>query len=94
MLQEEIPHGIAVEVIKFEEKPNVTNVYADIICDNARHKGIIIGKNGSMLKRIGTYAREDLEKIIGAKVNIELYVKVKENWASDRGTLSDLGLDE
>lgn len=94
LLQEEIPHGIAVEVIKYDDKGKTVNIYADIICDNARHKGIIIGKNGQMLKRIGTYAREDLEKITGQKVNLELYVKVKENWAADRGVLSDLGLDE
>ncbi len=94
LLQEEIPHGIAIEIIKYEDKGKTTNIYADIICDNARHKGIIIGKNGQMLKRIGSYSREDLERIIGGKVNLELYVKVKENWASDHGTLADLGFDE
>lgn len=94
LLQEEIPHGIAIDIIKFEEKDGKANIYADIICDNARHKGIIIGKRGAMLKNIGSYARVDLEKIMRLKINLELYVKVKENWASDRGVLADLGFDD
>ncbi len=85
LLDEEVPHGIYVEVDKFEyrkttKKEDIYDVYAIIYCKKNSHKGIIIGKDGNMLKRIGTYARHDLEKLAGAKINLKLWVKVQENW--------------
>lgn len=94
LLQEEIPHGIAIDIVKYEEKKNSVNIQADIICASDRHKGIIIGKGGQMLKKIGTSSRLDLERITGEKVGLDLYVKVKENWDQSKGVLADLGFDE
>ena len=88
LLQDEVPHGIFVEIEKMkkaktrEEKP-IFNIEATIYCLRDSHKGIIIGKNGSMLKRIGTYAREDLEKMLEEQVNLKLWVKVKEDWINN-----------
>ncbi len=78
----EIPHGVAVLIEKFSEdqKTGMVTIHADIYCERATHKGIIVGKGGEGLKRIGTYAREDLEKLLGTKVYLNLWVKVKENW--------------
>lgn len=88
LLDDEVPHGLYVEVEKMKDRTNKSNeiiydVEAIIYCIRNSHKGIIIGKNGSMLKRIGTYARQDLEKIIGEKVNLKLWVKVKEDWLNN-----------
>lgn len=88
LLNDEVPHGIYVEVDKMKfrktmEKENIYDVSATIYCLRNSHKGIIIGKSGQMLKRIGTYAREDLEKMLGVKVNLQLWVKVKEDWLND-----------
>lgn len=85
LLQDEVPHGILVETTKMKTKKTKNNekifdIEATIFCLRESHKGIIIGKQGSMLKRIGTYAREDLEKMLGQKVNLKLWVKVKEDW--------------
>lgn len=88
LLRDEVPHGIFVEIEKLkkgktrENKP-IFNIEATIYCLRDSHKGIIIGKNGSVLKRIGTYAREDLEKIMGEQVNLKLWVKVKEDWINN-----------
>lgn len=88
LLQDEVPHGIFVEIEKFkkgktrENKP-IFNIEATIYCLRDSHKGIIIGKNGTMLKKIGTYAREDLENILDEQVNLKLWVKVKEDWIND-----------
>ena len=88
LLQEEVPHGIFVEVEKVkkgktrENKP-IFNIEATIFCLKDSHKGIIIGKNGSMLKRIGTYAREDIEKMLETQVNLKIWVKVKEDWINN-----------
>lgn len=88
LLKDEVPHGIFVEIEKMkksktrENKP-IFNIEATIYCLRNSHKGIIIGKNGQMLKKIGTYAREDLEKELGEKINLKLWVKVKEDWINN-----------
>ena len=89
LLDDEIPHGILVEVTKMKTSKTRTNekifnIDASIYCLRESHKGIIIGKNGQMLKRIGTYAREDIEKMVGRKVNLQLWVKVKKDWINDQ----------
>ena len=88
LLDDEIPHGIFVEVQKFKsrktiEKKPIYDIDATIYCLKNSHKGIIIGKDGQMLKKIGTYAREDLEKMLDTKVNLKLWVKQRENWIND-----------
>ena len=88
LLQDEVPHGLYVETEKMKkrktkEKEEIYDIEATIYCLRNSHKGIIIGKQGSMLKKIGTYARQDLEKIIGTKVNLKLWVKVKEDWLNN-----------
>ena len=82
-LNEEIPHGIAVSIEKMKARKKVMDIEATIICERDSHKGIIIGKNGQMLKKIGTYAREDLEKMLDTKINLQLWVKVREDWLND-----------
>ena len=88
LLNDEVPHGIFVEVDKIKkgktlEKESIFNIDATIYCLRDSHKGIIIGKSGNMLKKIGTYARQDLEKMLGIKVNLKLWVKVKEDWLNN-----------
>lgn len=90
-LREEIPHGIGVEIEKVEEKENLTNVSAVIYCERDSHKGIIIGKKGAMLKKIGSEARGDLEMLFGTKVFLQLWVKVKEDWRNSGFMLKTLG---
>lgn len=88
LLDQEVPHGIYIEVEKMKfrktvEKQSICDISATIYCLKKSHKGIIIGKDGKMLKRIGTYAREDLEKTLDTKVNLQLWVKVREDWIND-----------
>ena len=88
LLDDEVPHGIFVEVDnlkrrKTRENEPIFNIDATIYCLRESHKGIIIGKNGNMLKKIGTYAREDLEKMLNTKVNLKIWVKVKEDWLNN-----------
>lgn len=88
LLNDEVPHGIYVETekVKFrktKEKEQICDIEATIYCLRESHKGIIIGKGGNMLKRIGTYAREDLEKMLDMKVNLKVWVKVKEDWLNN-----------
>ena len=97
LLNDEVPHGIYVEVDKMKsrktkDKENIYDISATIYCLRNSHKGIIIGKNGQMLKRIGTYAREDLEKMLDIKVNLQLWVKVKEDWQDDAALLKKFKL--
>ncbi len=89
----EIPHGVAVLIEKFTEDPKtgMITINADIYCEKATHKGIIVGKGGEGLKRIGSYARADLEALLGAKVFLTLWVKVKENWRESAATVTNLG---
>ncbi len=94
-LDKEIPHGTAVEITRFSERDSgVIDVDATIYCEKASHKGIIIGKQGSMLKRISTLARQDMEKFMGAKVYLETWVKVKENWRENANYVRGFGYDE
>ena len=94
-LDKEIPHGTAVELTKFSERDSgVVDVEAIIYCEKASHKGIIIGKQGAMLKKISTMARHDMEKFMGTKVFLETWVKVKENWRENANYVRSFGYDE
>lgn len=93
LLNDEVPHGIYVDIEKFEEKTTKENkeiyhIEAIIYCIRESHKGIIIGKGGDMLKRISTYARKDLEKMFRTKVNLRVWVKVKEDWINNEGLVN------
>jgi len=90
-LRDEVPHGVGVEIEKVEELDTITNVAAVIYCERAGHKGIIIGKKGNMLKKIGSEARADLEMLFGTKVFLELWVKVKPDWRNSAHMLKTLG---
>ncbi len=90
-LREEIPHGVGVEIEKVEEEAALTKLSAVIYCERDSHKGIIIGKRGAMLKRIGSEARKDLEMLFGTKVFLQLWVKVKEDWRNSGFMLKTLG---
>ncbi|MBE6631075.1 MAG: GTPase Era [Ruminococcaceae bacterium] len=92
VLDDEIPHGTAVVIEDFREGGKCLRIRAEIFCERESHKRIIIGKNGSMLKTIGTYAREDMEEFFGIKVFLDLWVKVKENWRDSNFNISNFGL--
>lgn len=99
LLNDEVPHGILVEVDKMKKRKTmenepIYNIDATIYCLRESHKGIIIGKNGSMLKKIGTYAREDLEKMLGIKINLKLWVKVKADWVNDAKFIKNFKLQK
>ncbi len=94
LLQEEIPHGIAVEVLKFEEDGNLARIDVNIICEKASHKNIVIGKDGSMLKKIGTSSRKEIERMLDKKVFLNLWVKVKTNWRQNLQELNTFGYDK
>lgn len=98
LLDDEVPHGIYVEVQKLKKAKTmkgepVFNIEATIYCQRESHKGIIIGKKGSMLKQIGTYAREDLEKILGEKVNLQTWIKVRKNWQDEDSIVKKFKID-
>ena len=91
-LDKEIPHGTAVEVTKFAERENgIVDIEVTIYCEKDSHKGIIIGKKGAMLKKIGELARADMEEFLGAKVYLQTWVKVKENWRDSLAQLRNFG---
>ena len=93
-LDKEIPHGTAVEITKFSERDSgVVDVDATIYCEKASHKGIIIGKQGAMLRTIGAEARRDIENLLGTKVNLQLWVKVREDWRNRMDDLRTLGYE-
>jgi len=94
LLEDEIPHGVGVSIEEFREQQNNIVIRAEIYCEKESHKKIIIGKNGDMIKKIGTYARQDLESFFETKIFIDLWVKVKENWRDTQSVLSNLGYDE
>ena len=96
LTDKEIPHGTAVVIERFKQRneSGLTDIDATIYCERTSHKGIIIGKGGSMLKKIGTYARQDMENFFDCKVNLTLWVKVKEDWRNREGILRSLGYDE
>ena len=91
-LDKEIPHGTAVEITRFSERDNeIIDLDATIYCEKASHKGIIIGKQGAMLKKISSLARQDMEKFMGTKVYLETWVKVKENWRDNVNYVRSFG---
>ncbi len=90
-LNKEIPHGVAVAIESFKDEGSLVSIRAEIFCEKASHKGIIVGKGGEELKRVGSYARADLEAIFGAKVYLDLWVKVKENWRDSQRGITDFG---
>jgi GTP-binding protein Era len=94
MLEEEIPHGTAVTIEEWKEKGDLVSIRAEIYCEKASHKGIIIGKHGATIKKIGSYAREDIEKMLDSRVFLDLYVRVKENWRDSDFNISDFGYRE
>lgn len=91
LLDREVPHGTAVEIEKMDESAELTTVKAVIYCEKKSHKPIIIGKNGETIKRIGSYARADIEKLLDCKVYLELWVKVREDWRNQGTALRELG---
>ena len=94
-LSDEVPHGIGVEIRAFSERDDgIVDIVADIVCEKDSHKGIIIGKGGSMLKKIGTYARQDIETLVDSQVFLKLFVKVKEEWRDDTEVMKELGYDK
>ncbi len=97
-LDKEVPHGIAVDIERFYERDNaggdpILEIEASVFCERDSHKGIIIGKNGNLLKKIGTEARREIEEIFATKTNIKLWVKVKEDWRNRTGIIHAFGLD-
>ena len=92
-LDKEVPHGIAVEIEKMQELDRITKIYAVIYCEKASHKGIIIGKNGEMLKKIATRARGDIEKMLDKKVYLELWVRVKNDWRNSEKMIKGFGFE-
>ncbi len=91
LLSDEIPHGVAVVIEDFKDEESILRIRAEIWCEKASHKGIIVGKDGATLKRIGTYAREDMENFFGTKVYLNLWVKVREKWRDDAAAVSNFG---
>ena len=93
LLRDEIPHGIGVGIDKMELRKDgaLMDVWATIYCERESHKGIIIGRGGKMLKRIGTEARKDIEWLLGVQVNLQLWIKVKEDWRNRQQMLNELG---
>lgn len=93
-LSDEIPHGVAVTIEKMEFKKNIVDIEATIVCEKDSHKGIIIGKQGAMLKKIGTQARQDIENLVESRVNLNLWVKVKKDWRDSDMLLKNFGYDK
>ena len=93
LLQEEVPYSVAIEIEGFEEEPQITRISAVILVERDGQKGIVIGKQGAMLKRIGTAARHSLEDFLDTKVFLKLWVKVSEDWQEDQRRLARLGFD-
>lgn len=92
LLSQEVPHGIAVEILTMKKNENGNYlIEANMLCEKNSHKGIIIGKNGAMMKKISTYARQDIEKFLGCKVNLKIWVKVKSEWRDSAFVLKELG---
>jgi GTP-binding protein Era len=95
LCNKEVPHGVAVVVEKMRERGDsgITDIDATIFCEKESHKGIIIGKGGAMLKKVGTFARSDMERFFDCKINLQLWVKVKEDWRNREAALRSLGFD-
>ena len=94
LFRQEIPHGIAVSIesMKERKKGDIMDIEATIFCEKSSHKGMLIGKNGSMLKTIGSQAREDIERFFDIKVNLQLWVKVREDWRNKENIIKSFGL--
>ena len=94
-LQDEIPHGIAVDIMSMKKRQNkeLIDVEATLFCERESHKGIVIGKNGTMLKKIGTAARQDIENLLGSPINLKIWVKVKKDWRDSDFLLKNFGYD-
>lgn len=95
-LDKELPYGIAVSIEKMRQRPSnceITDIDATIYCEKENHKRIMIGKNGAMLKKVGSEARHDMEKFFCCKINLQLWIKVKENWRNHEALLKNLGYD-
>lgn len=94
-LENEVPHGIAIsiETLKERKKKNIVDINAVIICERDTHKGIIIGKQGNMIKKIGTQARQDIESLLACKVNLKIWVKVKKDWRNSDYLIKNFGYD-
>lgn len=92
VLDKEVPHGIAVEIVKMKEEEELVSISANIFCEKDSHKGIIIGSGGRTLKRIGSLARHDCEKLLDKKVFLELWVKVKKDWRNSNFLMKEFGL--
>ena len=93
-LDKEVPHGVAVIIEEYKTDGGVVNIRAEIFCEKESHKGILVGKGGETLKRIGSYAREDLEKMLECKVFLDLWVKVKANWRDSQRWVSSFGFND
>lgn len=93
-LNEEIPHGIAVYIDKMKQRKNITDIDATIVCERDSHKGIIIGKQGAMLKKIGSTARYEIERLLDTKVNLQLWVKVKKDWRDSDYLIKNFGYQD
>ena len=93
-LNEEIPHGIAVAIDQMKKRGKVMHIDATIICERDSHKGIIIGKQGNMLKKIGSTARYEIEKMLDCQVNLKLWVKVKKDWRDSEFLMKNFGYRE
>lgn len=93
LLQDEIPHGVAIDIVKFNEKKNIVEISADIVCEKQSHKQIIIGKNGTKIKEIGIKSRLDIEKLVDKQVDLKLFVKVREDWRDLNNYVKELGYD-
>lgn len=93
LLDDEIPHGIQVVVTDYKESEKPVQIYADLYCEKENHKAIILGKNGDMIKKISTMARKSIEYIIGEQINLQIYVKVKQNWRNNSKIIAEFGLD-
>ena len=93
-LDREVPHGIAFVIEEYRDTGNLTKIRAEIICEKQSHKQIIIGKGGEVLKKVGMYSREELEKLTGSKIFLDLWVRVKENWREREGLVSNFGYNK
>lgn len=91
LLQDELPHGIAVEIARFNEENPICEIDCDLILEKASHKPIVIGKNGAMLKEIGVRARHDIEKLLDRQIMLKLFVKVREDWRNSSSSIKSLG---
>ena len=90
-LKKEVPHGVAAVTTLYQEKPNIVDIEVEVVCEKQSHKGIIIGKGGQTLKKIGMYARQMCEALLGKKVMLKIFVKVEEGWKDKPSKLTDLG---